>query len=90
MMPPTLNCGSSGEPEMGRLMSISPLRFCSSDTASLTGSLVALGAIDLVAERQLVEEDAVVGGSWVVVDLVLEEQRQLAALDRIAWRSSTI
>ena len=43
MMPPTENCGSSSEPEMGRLTSISPRAFFNSDTASSTGSLVASG-----------------------------------------------
>ncbi len=43
MIPPTENFGSSSEPEIGRLMSISPRVFFSSDTASSTGSLVAVG-----------------------------------------------
>ena len=41
--PPTLNCGSLSEPEIGRLRSISPFRFLSKETARLTGRLVASG-----------------------------------------------
>ncbi len=36
---PRLNCGSFSEPEIGRLMSITPLRSASSATASFTGRL---------------------------------------------------
>lgn len=43
MMPPTENCGSSNEPEMGSSISISPRLFLSSDTASNTGSFKASG-----------------------------------------------
>ena len=42
-IPPIEKCGSSSDPEMGRLMSISPRLFLSSATASSTGSLVAVG-----------------------------------------------
>ncbi|CFO06854.1 Uncharacterised protein [Bordetella pertussis] len=43
MMPPTENCGSSSEPEIGRLMSMLPRLSLSSATASSTGSLTASG-----------------------------------------------
>ena len=55
MMPPMLNLGSSSEPLIGRLTSMTPLRSLSSATASSTGSLVAVRALDLVAEGELVE-----------------------------------
>lgn len=42
-MPNTENCGSSSEPLTGRLRSISPFEFFSSDTANSTGSFVASG-----------------------------------------------
>jgi hypothetical protein len=46
--------------------------------------LVASGLATALAEGQLIEKDPVLGSELPVLDLVLDEQRHLALLDRVA------
>ena len=78
MIPPTENFGSSSEPEIGRLMSISPRVFFSSDTASSTGSLVAVGLSTLSPNVSWSRNRWLDACSFCVLDLVLHVHRQLA------------
>ena len=59
MRPPTENFGSSREPEIGSLMSMTPREFLSSATASSTGSLVAVGLSTRGPNVELVEHQPV-------------------------------
>ncbi len=82
--PPTENCGSSSEPEIGRLRSISPRLFLSSAIARLTGSFVASGLSTGLPKVELVDEDVVFGAQLAVFQLVGDIERELALLDVVA------
>ena len=82
--PPTENCGSSSDPEIGSSMSITPARSLSSETASSTGSLVAVGLSTRCAERELVEHQRFSADELAVLDLVVHVERELALLDPVA------
>jgi hypothetical protein len=66
------------EPEIGRLMSISPLLVLEQGDGQGHRQLGRVRALDRFAEGQLIEKDPVLGVQLVVLDLVLDEQRQLA------------
>jgi hypothetical protein len=83
-MPASENCGSLSEPLTGRSMSITPFLSASSATASLTGRFGGR-ALDLLAERELVEDDPVARAQLPVgLHDVGEVDAQLAALDAVA------
>ena len=83
-MPPTLNCGSSSEPLIGRSTSMTPLRSFMQGDGEQHGQLGGGRAFDLLAESELIQNDFVFGAELAVLQLVLDVERKLAFLDAVA------
>ena len=63
---------------------MTPRRILEQGQGQLHRRVHGVGAANLVAERELIDEHAIVRGELPVRDVVLDGQRQLALLDRVA------